>query len=120
MFETRRAMSKDVFKISESEEKESATLVVKATALEVFHLESFGEYCDKLLATGRKHLILDLRRMHNIRSRFIGLIIKLADDARNDGRRTGVLANRRVAQMLDMFSDEVGLEVSTEGPNVEK
>jgi hypothetical protein len=109
-------MAKDVFKLSESEEKGSATLVVKAGALEVFHLESFGDHCDRLLATGRKLLILDLRMMHNIRSRFIGLIIKLADDARGSGRRAAVLATKRVAQMLAMFADEVGLDVRTEGP----
>lgn len=113
-------MVKDVFKISESKDTDSATLAVKTGALEVYHVEGFGTSCDALLASGRKLLILDLRRLHNIRSRFIGLIIKLADDARSSGRRAAVVATKRVAQMLALFAEEVGLEVNTEEPAPKK
>jgi len=104
------------FKIVESAESDSATLTIALDALEAYHSEAFGEACDSLVATGRKHLIVDLHRPHNLRSCFIGLIIKLADDAAKAERRLAVLAAPRVVQLLKVFAAEVGLELRAVEP----
>jgi anti-anti-sigma regulatory factor len=104
-------MDGEPFRISQSEESKSATLAVCVDALEAYHAEAFSQACDRLVATGRKHLIVDLRRPQNLRSRFIGVMIKLADDAGKADRRVAVLAAPRVAQLLKVFASEVGLEL---------
>jgi anti-anti-sigma regulatory factor len=106
-------MSKSFFKIAQSEEKNSATLTVCVDALEVYHVEAFAEACDDLAATDRKHLIVDLRRLHNLRSRFIGLVIKLADEVGAKGVKLAVIASPRIVQMLELFASDVGLELKT-------
>ncbi len=108
-------MGADAFRISQSADRNSATLAVWIDALETHHTQEFGEACDRLLATGRKHLIVDLRRLQNLRSCFIGLIIKLADEAGKSGRRVAAVAAPRVAQLLGMFATEVGLELQAAG-----
>jgi anti-anti-sigma regulatory factor len=106
--------TKDRFTITEFEKKDSASLTFRGKALEAYHCEEFQEACDQLLERERKYLILDLRNLENIRSRFIGIIIKLADDARQGDRRLAVVATKRVNQMLGMFASDVGLELKTE------
>ncbi len=106
--------TKELFTINEFKEKDSANLTFRGKALEAFHCEDFQGACDRLLECDRKYLILDLRNLENIRSRFIGIIIKLADDARRGNQRLAVMATRRVNQMLAMFASDVGLELMTE------
>ncbi len=106
--------SSDEFTITEFVETASANLTFRGRALEAFHTEPFQEACDRLLTSKHKYLILDLRSLENIRSRFIGIIIKLADDVRTGNRRLAVVASRRVNQMLELFANDVGLELRTE------
>jgi anti-anti-sigma regulatory factor len=109
-------MESKAFRIAENAESNAATLAVAVDALEAYHSEAFGEACDNLVSTDRKHLIVDLRRLQNLRSCFIGLIIKLADDAAKSQRRVAVLAAPRVTQLLKVFASEVGLELRASEP----
>jgi anti-anti-sigma regulatory factor len=106
-------MCAEFCKIAQNPESDSATLVVGLDALEAYQAEAFGEACDRLVATGRGRLIVDLRHLQNLRSCFIGLVIKLADDSTKADRRLAVLAAPRVAQLLRVFASEVGLELRT-------
>jgi anti-anti-sigma regulatory factor len=107
-------MTQQLFRITESDDMDSATLTFRGAFLEVFQGDEFREACDELVATDRKYLILDLRKLENIRSQFIGIIIKLADEAEKSRRRVAVVASKRVNQMLAMFASDVGLELKTE------
>lgn len=106
-------MAGKLFKFSEFEKKDTASVEFCGEALEVYHVGDFQAACDQLLASGRKYLILDLGRLHNLRSQFIGMVIKLADDAGRSGRRAAVVAATRVIRVLEVFADDVGLELKT-------
>jgi len=106
-------ITSDEFVLNDFEETASANLTFRGRMLEAFHTEGFQEACERLLASGRKYLILDLRNLENIRSRFIGIIIKLAGDVSKGDRRLAVIASKRVNQMLEMFASDVGLELRT-------
>ncbi len=106
-------MAKQLFHLSETKDKDSAVVEFSVGALEVYHAGEFQEACDGLLASGRKYLILDLSRLQNLRSQFIGMVIKLSDDAGKGERHLAVVASRRVIRVLEMFADDVGLELKT-------
>ena len=106
-------MAKKLFRLTQPEGKDVVTAELCGEVLEVYHAGEFQEACDQLLASGCKCLVLDLSRVHNLRSQFIGMVIKLADDASKDGRRVAVLAANRVIRVLEMFADDVGLDLKT-------
>ena len=82
---------------------------MRLDSLEAFQSEAFQKACERLIETGKQELILDLKRVRNVRSQFVGMIIKLADEASVGERRLTVIASRRVTQVLGVFAEDVGL-----------
>jgi anti-anti-sigma regulatory factor len=110
-------MGDEAFQLTELEGEDAARLAVSLDSLEAFRTGEFQKACERLMDTGRQELILDLTRVRHVRSQFVGMIIKLADQASVGDRKLTVIASRRVTQVLGVFAEDVGLglEVSEAG-----
>jgi hypothetical protein len=102
-------------KLSEDPGRDMAVLEVMRDSIEMSDWEAFIAAGRKLLASGRAHLVLDLRRLHRVLSLFIGEAVRLKGLADEAGKRFTVLA---AGQVGDVFKTILGadiLEMITDG-----
>ena len=106
-------MTDKFFVLSETPEEGRAILQLKHDSISLEDWSRFVSACDRLLRTGQKHLILDLRRAHRILSVFIGEALRVNDQARAKGQRFTVLAGGDLVSVFRSLLGPQALEIKT-------
>ncbi len=108
-------MPEDFLAVTEIPEKGMAVLEIRRDSVEMAEWDQFVKSCNKLLATGQGHLVLDLRRLRRVLSLFIGEALQLNSRAEGAGRRFTVLAAGHVGEVFRTLLGSNLLEMITDG-----
>jgi hypothetical protein len=92
-------------------EMETALLEITRDSLGMTDREEFLAGCRSLLASGQKHLFIDLRGLRLVFSVFVGTVMDVNVRARADGRRLTVLAGPAVAKLFRSVAGGDAVEI---------
>lgn len=98
-------------KLTAIPEIETALLEVTRTSLEMTDREEFLAGCRALLASGQKHLVIDLRGLTRVFSVFVGTVVDLHARAGAEGRSLKVIASEEVARLFRSVSGGQALDI---------
>ena len=109
-------MANKKFKVSESPDKDAATLKPTGPDLAMDDHSEFLEACRDLVETGRKKLFVDLVGQKRMLSLFIGTVMDVNSKARTEGRSLTVLAGKDLTSLLRCIAGPDVLEINEETP----
>jgi hypothetical protein len=100
------------FLVSTPEHGRSASLTVGCHHLSPGDGPALEAYCRQLLATGRKRLNVDMRRVGTVPSLVIGILVKAAADAKAAGQQLVLHCSEATGRVVRMMSGS-DIEVRT-------
>jgi hypothetical protein len=81
-----------------------ATLEVRPDDLTLDMLDDFDAACRKLLATGRRELVIDLSRLTRIHSGFIGMVLFVNSEAVGRGLSMFMVAGGKIKASFEQIA----------------
>jgi anti-anti-sigma regulatory factor len=106
------------FLIANPERGKSASLTIDCHRLAGSDGATLEAYCRRLIATGKKELNIDMRRVDTIPSLVIGVLVKTGADAKVSGQRVVLHCNPATAKVVRMIAGErIQIRVSKPPPD---
>ena len=87
-----------------SQDGRRATLEVQPDDLTLDLLDDFEAACRRLLATGRRELVIDLSRLRRIHSGFIGVVLFANSEAAGRGLVMFMVASEKIKSTFEQIA----------------